>query len=549
MDSTGQFSSDEEKLQYLAELEKYTREIEVREIERDLRKYIPLAWPIIEPHRPYVPNWHLDVIADHLMACSEGHIQNLVINIPPRHMKSLTVSVFWPSWEWCTRPHIKGLFVSYSKQIVVRDAVKTRRILSSQWYQELWGHKFNMSTDQNVKSHFENDQGGVRLVGSMDAGVTGEGGDRLVVDDPTKLEDADNQGALDHVQDFWDGVLSSRINDPATGIRVVIMQRLNERDLTGHILSKERDWVHLFLPTEYEASRRCVTFYFRNVYTVYETKDKVTGEVKVESKTEVEPKEFQDIRTKEGELLNPKRFGPKEVDTIKQRLGPWKYAGQQQQRPVPAGGGLFQRDWWQFYLELPGVEQLQLDAAQSWDLSFKDLETSSYVVGLIGARVGPNIYILWRRRDRLNFPNALEAIRGASNLYPWVGPKLVEDKANGPAAISILTSEIPGMIARPVPQGGILSLANAVSYLVAAGNVSLPGRFDDFGNIVPAYSWVEEFISECESFPRGEFNDQVASLSHLLYWFHERPLGGADDWSDMLEAGEKEERLPTRKVF
>src|SRR5687768_12247855 len=123
-------------------MEALAAELEVREIERDLRRFIPLAWPIIEPHRPFVPNWHIDAVSDHLMACSEGHIQNLIINIPPRHMKSQLVSIFWPAWEWCTKPQTKGLFVSYSRALVIRDAVKTRRIITNEWYQKLWGHKF-----------------------------------------------------------------------------------------------------------------------------------------------------------------------------------------------------------------------------------------------------------------------------------------------------------------------------------------------------------------------------------------------------------------------
>ncbi len=517
-------------------LEKLMAELEVSEIERDLRKFIPLAWPIIEPHRPFIPNWHIDAICDHLMACTEGHIQNLLINIPPRHMKSQTVSIYWPAWEWTRFPQIKGLFVAYGRNLVIRDAVKTRRILSSPWYQALWGHKFKLASDQNVKSHFENDQGGVRLVGSMDAGVTGEGGDRLVVDDPLKLEDADNKAQLLHVSEFWDSVLSSRLNDPNTGIRVIIMQRLNDMDLSGHVLRKEKNWTHLFLPTEYEAGRVCRTFYYRNEYNV--VIDQAEGKLK-ETVTIVE-RRFEDPRSYEGELLNPQRFGPSVVQETKDRNGPWHYAGQQQQRPVPQGGGLFVKSWWKFYISTPDQIDMQGDAAQSWDMSFKDLDTSSYVVGLVGARVGPNVYILYQRRDRMNFPRTLEAVEQVSNLFPWVGPKLVEDKANGTAVVSVLQSKIHGLIAREAKQGGTFELANATSYMVSAGNVWLPGKYDSDGNIVAGHPWVEEFIAECESYPRGEFTDRVSALVQLLYWFHERLTGAAssEQAEDLFAIGE-----------
>jgi hypothetical protein len=189
----------EEQLRFdsdLIEMQALIEKMELYEVEWDLRKYIPLAWPIIEPNKPYVPGWHIDAIADHLMACTEGHIQKLVINIPPRHMKSLTVSVFWPSWEWIRFPQTKWLFVSYARNLVIRDAVKSRRIIQSDWYRGIWGDRYKLAGDQNVKSYFENNQGGARIVGSIDAGITGEGGDRLVVDDPLKLEDAENQNAI-----------------------------------------------------------------------------------------------------------------------------------------------------------------------------------------------------------------------------------------------------------------------------------------------------------------------------------------------------------------
>jgi phage terminase large subunit-like protein len=515
------------------ELERLTDELEVWEVERDLRKFIPLAWPIIEPNRPFIPNWHIDVVADHLMACTEGHIQNLIINIPPRHMKSQTVSIFWPAWEWCRFPHIKGLFVSYGRNLVIRDAVKTRRVIQSAWYQKLWGHMFKLASDQNVKSHFENDQGGARLVGSMDAGVTGEGGDRLCVDDPLKLEDADNQAQLEHVAEFWDSVLSSRVNDPVTGVRVIIMQRLNAKDLTGHILSKETGWTHLYLPTEFEPTRRCKTFYHRNDYRILHdpVQDKVSEQVTVV------PIEFKDPRTREGELLNPLRFGPEQIQVIKTRNGPWHYAGQQQQRPTPAGGGLFMPSWWQYYVVLPDQVEMQGDACQTWDMAFKKLDMSSYVCGYALARVGPNIYVLNERRDRMSFTQSLDAVKAMSAAFPWIGPKLVEDKANGPAVVNVLQSEIMGLI--PMPNnGGTFALAQATSYMVRAGNVWLPGKRDPDGNIVPAYDWVKEMVKEFEDYPRGEFSDRVSALTQGLFWFHEKQ-GFSQDSSDIIAIGEK----------
>ena len=511
----------------VAELERLTEELETREIERDLRKFIPLAWPIIEPHRPYIPGWHIDAIAEHLMACTEGHIRNLVINIPPRHMKSLTVSCFWPAWEWTTKPHIKGLFVGYGKNLVVQHAVKTRRIIASEWYQRYWGGRFKFATDQNVKSYYENDRGGHRMVGTFDAGVTGEGGDRVVVDDPTKIEDADNMAALEHASEFWDGVLASRVNDPKTGVRVIIMQRLNSLDLTGHVTKKEgvsrfagdEGWVHLYLPTEYEEARKCRTFFFRNEYNYVE--DPKTGSI--ELKVEKVEKMFEDPRVAEGQLLAPNRFGPKEVELIKLRNGPWKYAGQQQQRPSPKDGGLFDSSWWGFYTRLPEEVVTQGEAIQTWDCAFKDLTTSSYVVGFVMIRFGAMIYVVHRVRKRMQFPETVDSIRETRSLFPYATPILIEDKANGIAVIQTLQREIPGILPRKA-DGGKESRASATSYLVAAGNVLLPGKLDEHKALIPAYTWVQELIDEHDAFPRGDYKDQVDALSQGLFYYHERPV-------------------------
>lgn len=521
----------------LLEMEAQLERLELDEVERDLRKYIPLAWPIIEPNKPYIHGWHIDAIADHLMACTDGHLTKLVINIPPRHMKSLTVSVFWPSWEWIRNPQTKWLFVSYARNLVIRDAVKSRRIIQSEWYQKHWHDRFRMATDQNVKSYFENNKGGARIVGSIDAGITGEGGDRLVVDDPLKLEDAENQNAIENVNEYWDGVLASRLNDEARGVRVIIMQRLHERDLTGHVL-REGGWTHLYLPTKYEPSRSCVTFYKRTLRT-FET-EQIDGKEEVKEVEHVVSRKFEDPRHIENELLNPKRFGPDEVLGIERRNGKWKFAGQQQQSPFPKGGGMFQRAWWRFYTVLPSRAELQMDGAVAWDCSFKDNKDSSYVVGMAASRVAPNIFLLGRFRKRMDFPATLMAIVAFKDRFPWIGPTLIEDKANGPAVISVMQSKVPGIIPRNPGHGGVEALASAVSYMVQAGNVFLPGRYDEHKNLVPAEPWVEELIAEAEAFPLGEFNDQVAALAHILFWYHER-TAQVHNLGEMFRMGAEEQ--------
>ena len=130
---------------------------------RSLRDFVPLAWPVVEPSTPFVPGWHIDAIIEHLEAITRGEIRNLLINVPPRHMKSLLVAVFWPAWEWTRWPERRWLYSSYGAQLSIRDSVKCRRLIESVWYQQRWGGRFALTSDQNTKGRFDNNRSGYRL--------------------------------------------------------------------------------------------------------------------------------------------------------------------------------------------------------------------------------------------------------------------------------------------------------------------------------------------------------------------------------------------------
>jgi hypothetical protein len=129
---------------------------------------------VVEPATPYVHGWHIDCMADHLQAVSDGELRYLIINVPPRHMKSLLISVLWPSWEWTQRPHRRWMFASYAESLSMRDTVKSRRLMKSPWYQERWGSVFAFTLDQDTKHRYDNDHAGYRIATSV-GGSTGEG--------------------------------------------------------------------------------------------------------------------------------------------------------------------------------------------------------------------------------------------------------------------------------------------------------------------------------------------------------------------------------------
>src|ERR1017187_4132434 len=199
-------------------------EIEAELAARSLREFVRQAWPIVEPSTPFVPGWHIDAIIDHLGAVSYGHIRNLLINVPPRHMKSLLVSVLWPAWEWTRSPARRWLFSSYAATLSIRDSVKCRRLLESPWYKARWGHVFMLTGDQNAKMRFDNNRSGYRLSTSVGGAVTGEGGDRIVCDDPHNVADVTSDAIRKSAIDWWDIAMSTRVNDPKTSAMVIVMR-------------------------------------------------------------------------------------------------------------------------------------------------------------------------------------------------------------------------------------------------------------------------------------------------------------------------------------
>jgi len=464
---------------------------------RRLRNYIRAAWPIIEPTTPFIPGWHIDAIADHLEAVSKGAIRRLIILIPPRHAKSTIVSVMWPTWSWIDHPSTRWLTASYAAALSTRDSVRSRRLIDSAWYQARWGDVFTMTSDQNEKQRYENDKTGVRIATSVGGAVTGEGGDFIVVDDPHSVLEAESDQVREGRLTWFDQVMSTRLNSAKEGRIVVIQQRIHERDLAGH-LEEQGGWDVLCLPTEYEPTTRLTAI------------------------------GWKDPRTEPGELLCPARFGPEEVSRAKRTLGSRGFAAQHQQQPAPAHGSIVKIPWFRYWRpatmalgpipvkqmngEIAMVEAVELPARadiviQSWDMAFQGTDESDFVVGQLWAAKGADFFLLDQRRDRLDFTATLAEVRAFSARHPEARLKLVEAAANGPAVISTLMHEIPGIV--PVrAQGSKASRLSAVAPYIEAGNVYLPHP-----GIAP---WVDGFLEEIRVFGKGVHDDQVDAMSQAL---------------------------------
>lgn len=455
-------------------------QVRARLAETSLRHFIGQAWRYIDP-AAFVPGWHVDAICEHLEAVTAGEIKRLLITVPPRAMKSLSVSVAWPAWTWMQEPKpglglagpaINFLFSSYAAALSIRDSVKTRRLIGSPWYLRNWGARVRLSDDQAAKARFELLGGGSRLATSVDGHLTGEGGDVVVVDDPHNIKEAESDQVREGTCTWYAESMATRLNDPKRGAFVVIMQRSHHRDLASRLI--EERYVHLNLPMEFEPDHRCST---------------VIG--------------WADPRTAAGELLWPARFGPPEVADLKTRMGGYAYAAQCQQRPTPRGGGLFKPEWFAPVDAIPAEAVL----VRFWDMAATDPRQAKshdpdYCCGaLVGVHNGI-AYIADIKRTRQS-PAGVERLIKSTAEADGLEVEVVIEQEPGSAGKTVIDhyqrQVLPGFTVRgEPPTGSKVHRAEPMAAAAEAGNVRyLRGP------------WNRDFLDEVSMFPLGTHDDQV----------------------------------------
>lgn len=488
------------------------------------REFVREAWPAIDK-QPLIWGWHIDAIAEHLEAVTRGHIRYLLITVPPGSSKTSLVQILWPMWEWCCdqharvpgfdtgyRPDIKYIFATYEAELARDKSLACRQFAESYWYQKLFGDRWTRNDEQWGKSIWSNTEGGFRMATSVGGRATGKHANRKVLDDPIKAQAAGgghrtaSKAELEEAWAFWSQTMVTRDVDKYTA-EVVIMQRLHELDVAGRLI-EEGAFEVLCIPQRFEASHP-----YQRVTVLQRDAEGVPVRT------------WKDPRTEDGELMCPERFPLDSCDTRARRLGPNGYAAQEQQRPSPAGGGIFKRDWFKFWTAMPkgGV------AVLSADCTFKDEDTSDFVALQVWLALMPDFYLLDQVRDRLNVLATSQALVTLRNKWAHltnITATLIEDKANGAAVATILKQKVPGIVLVE-PLGGKVARANAASVYHASGNVYLPD---------PArHPWVHDFIEEHTSFPVGAYDDQVDAGTQALNYLGK----GAVDFKRMLETMRK----------
>ena len=483
-----------------------------------LKEFVEQAWRLLEPVSTLVWNWHLDLICEYLTLIRDGQFKNvcgdlegIIFNVPPRTMKSLLITVFFPIWVWTTDPSRRFMFVSYSEKLSTQHSVFRRSIIGSPWYQEEWGSVFSLSRDQNVKSHYENSSRGTMFSTGMQATATGMGGDILIFDDPLNPEQAISQVEREAVNLRFDTTFRSRINDPATGVKIIIMQRLHELDLTGHVLARESSrWKHVSLPAVAEKDQHWKF-----------------------------PESKEIVNQKAGQLLWPARLPQSFLDSQRIGMGSWAFNGQYLQTPAPLDGGIVKRQWVRFYRQLPEKFEFMV---QSWDCTFSGGQENDFVAGQVWARFGGKYFMLpYRTYDRLDFGPTMAAIKACHAKFPQANAVLIEDKANGPAIISELQKEIAGVVAVN-PEGGKLARAQATAPLWESGSIELPDP-QIFG-----CNWIEDYLHNICTFPKAAHDDDVDATSQALIYMRSRLGGGIVEFYRQQATGEVSAITVSRKT-
>ena len=463
-------------------------DLDKAQAEASLHAFIVQMWGCMDSST-FKDNWHIRVICEHLEKVANGEIKRLLINIPPRHQKSLSVSVAWPAWMWLRNPGHKFLFASYAHELSVRDSVNCRKVIQSPLYQERWGDRFRLRDDQNTKARFDNDHGGRRLATSVGGTLTGEGGNIIVIDDPISADDVRSSTGRQRTIDWWREVMATRLNDPDKGAFVIIMQRLHEADLSGYLLDNEPElWTHLCLPARYEAN---------HPHAWAGDPRREGGEL--------------DHRSHDG-LLWPSQFTEIAQSVLEKSMGAYAVAGQQQQRPVPREGGMFQRAWFEISDGVP----IHARYLRYWDLAVtapKGGSDPDWTVGLLMAEQDGVFWIADVVRFRGSPLDVENGVKHTADVDGRGTPIYIEEEGGGSGKFVIdhyQRQVLPGFAVRgDRPTAAKEVRASPFSAASESGNVKLVRA-----------RWNAEFLDEVEgAFGNGGAHDDqidAAAAAHAL---------------------------------
>ena len=431
----------------------------------DLAAFIQFAFVTVTGEK-YHDNWHIHVIAWHLQEVAAGRIKRLIINLPPRHLKSICVSVAFTAWILGHNPTWKLLCASYSLALAKKLSYDCRLVMQSALYKQIFPQA-RIDPHKSTELEFALTKHGYRLACSLESGVTGRGGNMLILDDPMTPDQAYSASEREKVQERYQSTLYSRLNNKSTDAIILVMQRLHDEDLTGYLLDKD-EWTHVKIPA---LSTQPETYWAGC-----------------------------ELRRAANRPLDEYREPLPELERIRKRMGNYHFEAQFQQQPTYSGLSIVPMDKFKTYdpNSIPSFECV----VQSWDTASKPGEMNDYSVCTTWGVRGDCSFLLDVKRVRLEFPALKQLIKSHGVKADVI---FIEDAGSGIALIQQLQHEDYYPL-HAKPRGDKITRMVAQTAPIDAGAVFLPTHAP----------WLSVFQNEVSVFPNGKHDDQVDSMSQFL---------------------------------
>ena len=442
-------------------------------LRHDFTAFVQKAFNTLSPGQIFVPGWHIEAIVHQLERVRRGEVTRLIINMPPRSLKSITVSVAYSAFSLGHDPTRRIICASYSAALARKLSNDFRALLGSAWYRAIFPQT-RIGPYKDSEIEIELTGRGFRLATSTDGTLTGRGGDLIIIDDPLKPSDALSDSKRNAANDWFLNTVLSRLDDKRTGAIVIVMQRIHMDDLTGFVLRQSDDWTVLSLPAIAEH---------------FETITLPMGKVHYR---------------RPGDLLSPEREPREILNVLRQQLGSDLFSAQYQQAPIPPGGAMIKRAWIRRYAELPAAFAGSF-ILQSWDTAAKGGPNNDYSVCTTWLRTNDGIwYLLDVWRERVDYP-ALKT-KVAELAKKWSADQvLVEESGTAIALLDELKFAVPGLTGIK-PDRDKQTRMSVASAIFEAGQVHFP----------ESATWLPELEAELFSFPGSRHDDQVDSISQAI---------------------------------
>lgn len=464
----------------------------------DFKSFVTKGFGEVAPGSKYLNNWHIDVICDAIMDMCEGRHNRQIINMPPRYMKSLICSVALPAWILGHNPKAQILCVSYNDELADKFAISCRDVMQSDWYRELFPMT-RLHQSRQAVNDFATTRGGGRIATSIGGTLTGRGADWIIIDDPQKSVDATSEAQRAKLNEWYGSTLYSRLNDKATGKIILVMQRLHQDDLTGHLLELGEQFKVIKLPV------------IATVDESWVVKNRISGKTRV-------------ITRAKGELLHPDRENMDVVMGIKNSMGENAFAAQYQQDPCPPEGGIIKESWLKYYTMAQGEAIDPIKYCRiflSWDTANKTGPQNAYsaccVVLVTRESNRYKYYLLDVVRGKWEMPDLIKQVQMLYNKWKYEKGGLqfvrllIEDKASGTQLIQMLNAQrdhhgYKFAIESVKPDTDKVSRLMGVSAYIENGAL----RF------LQEAAWWPDFKKELLGFPNSKYKDQVDALTQCI---------------------------------